>query len=379
MPASFPQTTRHFIVKQDDVDYVYADDINALQDEVFAIESVFGLLPQGDEATVADRLALIETTTLRLTGTQTVAGAKTFSDPVTFAGGWLVSDLVALGLSGNMAAQIGAATDINLAFDHTGVQARNNGGTAPLRLNPLGGLVHVGGDGLTSDGDVEVAGALTAAGLVTLLADLVADGDVTAAGTGTFNFLVTPRGTIGPRGTNQVGGYLGFQGTDGINNFGYAIRQNGDAIELVDGGRGAYSNPATPAMMTLSSSGGYAFDKPLNPTTRAEVGGTSSVDFNSLASALHGAWVAVSGPYYLMDAAGVVHIEGAVESGTGLILTIPAHVRPRHPFYLTCTGPSANDFHVHFDTDGTVTALDYPGSSTANLYLHTSYWVGGGE
>jgi hypothetical protein len=43
------------------------------------------------------------------------------------------------------ALMIGASTTVNLAFDRTSIQARNNGAAADLKLQPLGGNVLVGG------------------------------------------------------------------------------------------------------------------------------------------------------------------------------------------------------------------------------------------
>ena len=73
---SFPTSVATFTDKFDLIDVVFADQINSLQREVTAIESVLGTLPAGTAASVRDRIAAIESSVTdinnRFTATKTV-------------------------------------------------------------------------------------------------------------------------------------------------------------------------------------------------------------------------------------------------------------------------------------------------------------------
>jgi hypothetical protein len=58
--------------------------------------------------------------------------------------------------------QIGFSTSTNMAFNNSGVQARNNGAASTLNLNPLGGSVAVGAGGLAVSGNGAFSGTLSA-------------------------------------------------------------------------------------------------------------------------------------------------------------------------------------------------------------------------
>jgi len=60
MAADYPNAIKTFTVKQDGVDDVMADHVNALQDEITAIETELGTNPKGDKADVKTRLDDIE-------------------------------------------------------------------------------------------------------------------------------------------------------------------------------------------------------------------------------------------------------------------------------------------------------------------------------
>lgn len=60
--------------------------------------------------------------------------------------------LATLGNNGFL--QVGSSGGLNIVQDYTNIQARNNGATATLNLNSLGGLVQVGAGGLSANGTV---------------------------------------------------------------------------------------------------------------------------------------------------------------------------------------------------------------------------------
>jgi hypothetical protein len=60
MAASYPGAVKTYTDKTDNVDTVYADDVNALQDEVTAVETELGVDPAGTFDTVVLRLDDIE-------------------------------------------------------------------------------------------------------------------------------------------------------------------------------------------------------------------------------------------------------------------------------------------------------------------------------
>ncbi len=78
MSASYPNAIKTFTVKQDGVDDVMADHVNALQYEITAIETELGTNPKGDKADVKTRLDAIENSIDDLAGvnrtTETVKG-----------------------------------------------------------------------------------------------------------------------------------------------------------------------------------------------------------------------------------------------------------------------------------------------------------------
>lgn len=78
MAADYPNAIKTFTVKQDGVDDVMADHVNALQYEITAIETELGTNPKGDKADVKTRLDAIENSIDDLAGvnrtTETVKG-----------------------------------------------------------------------------------------------------------------------------------------------------------------------------------------------------------------------------------------------------------------------------------------------------------------
>jgi hypothetical protein len=100
--------------------------------------------PVGGDLWVANN-----TLKFRAAGTYTVAArnmVQTFTSRQTFNSGAVMADTVPIGLTGYGAVQVGTAADVNLVFDGTGLQARNNGVAADLHLQPLGGQLLVGGN-----------------------------------------------------------------------------------------------------------------------------------------------------------------------------------------------------------------------------------------
>ena len=61
MTASYPNSIKSFTTKTDDVDYVMAEHVNSLQDEVTAIETELGSGTSGAYATVRQRFEALET------------------------------------------------------------------------------------------------------------------------------------------------------------------------------------------------------------------------------------------------------------------------------------------------------------------------------
>lgn len=59
--AVFPGAIRQFLTKHDQTDAVLAADVNSLQDEMTAVQTVLGTQPQGVAATVGARAAALET------------------------------------------------------------------------------------------------------------------------------------------------------------------------------------------------------------------------------------------------------------------------------------------------------------------------------
>lgn len=75
---------------------------------------------------------------------------------------------------------------------------------------------------------------------------------------------------------------------------------------------------------------------------------------------------------FLKDAAGVVHIEGVVDSGSGTIFTLPAGYRPSAKLLIDARGNSGVGY-LEIDTDGTV---DYVAGGTTWFTIHCSFYTG---
>lgn len=168
--ATYPGTVKVFTTKADQVDTLLAAHVNVLQDEVTAIETTLGTNPQGNVATVALRLSALETGSVSLTADNAVSGNKTFAGLTTFTGNTRAS---ATGTLGTIAAtthpfQVGVDGAANLAVDAARIQARNNGASADLLLNPYGGNAYVGAGKVwtqTNDGAASGLDADTVDGL----------------------------------------------------------------------------------------------------------------------------------------------------------------------------------------------------------------------
>lgn len=61
MPASYPAAVKSFTTKADNVDTIFADHVNDLQDEMVAVQNELGTDPAGGFATVKARIADLET------------------------------------------------------------------------------------------------------------------------------------------------------------------------------------------------------------------------------------------------------------------------------------------------------------------------------
>lgn len=144
MPT-YPGTVKSFTSKVDQIDTVFAAHVNALQDEVTAIETILGPNPQGAATTVAARLSGLETGTVGIANPQTVTGAKTFSGPAVFGGTLRAGAGTMTGIgSTTHGFQIGADSSANFAFSGGFMQARNNGTPVDLTVQPYGGRLLVG-------------------------------------------------------------------------------------------------------------------------------------------------------------------------------------------------------------------------------------------
>lgn len=109
---------------------------------------------QGNAGSETDRMVLGNAGLLTLNNGLTVNGAFT-----SIQGGALAT------LANNGYAQIGGSSGLNVVFDYSQIQARNNGAATTLNLNPLGGLVQAGSGGVTSSGAI-TGGTVTSTGQV---------------------------------------------------------------------------------------------------------------------------------------------------------------------------------------------------------------------
>jgi hypothetical protein len=136
-----------------------------------------------------------------ITGSSVSAPEATFTD----------ATAITLGNYGSTALSLGTAGANNLGFDATSVQARNNGATSPLKVNPLGGNVVFG----TASNPVTIGGGtISANGSIsaTLISTNGAtNNSLTTAVTGQFtsataltlgNATSTPLNVGTPTGTN---------------------------------------------------------------------------------------------------------------------------------------------------------------------------------
>jgi hypothetical protein len=76
MAASYPTGLKTFLTKQNFIDDIEASHVNDLQAEVVAIETVLGLLPQGDYASVRARLDSLDGAWTSWTPTWTSSGTN---------------------------------------------------------------------------------------------------------------------------------------------------------------------------------------------------------------------------------------------------------------------------------------------------------------
>jgi hypothetical protein len=109
--------------------------------------------------------------------------ATIFNSGLTWTGTILNSNATsAMTLAGSPQIQIGPSSGNNFAVDRFGIQARNNGGTATLNLNLLGGATNVGGNLVVTG----TASASNLSGTNTGDQTITLTGDVTGSGTGSF-------------------------------------------------------------------------------------------------------------------------------------------------------------------------------------------------
>lgn len=151
--ATYPGTVKVFDNKNDQIDTVFAADVNSLQGEVVAIQSVLGLSPQGSAASVAARLDALTGTGVTLVGDQTIGGNKTFTGATVFTGtarAENTGELTSLAATTNPW-QVGSYALNNIAMDRQRIQARNNGAVADLLLQPYGGTAYVGAGKIWTD------------------------------------------------------------------------------------------------------------------------------------------------------------------------------------------------------------------------------------
>jgi len=136
------------------------------------------------------------------------------------------------------------------------------------------------------------------------------------------------------------------------------------AFEIVDANP---SDPSQPAMMSLDTLGNLSVYSAWQPIK----------DWTTLTP--QGSWVAIgSGPRYMKDAAGVVRLSGAASQGNGNnVVKLPSQYAPTKPSYWVASTPGNDSFHMEVDTTGQVMVFDYPSSSSHELYLDHSWWVGG--
>lgn len=98
---------------------------------------------QGNAGAEVDRMTISAAGALTLSNGLTVNGAAT-----SIQGGALAT------LANNGFQQIGTSAGLNVVYDFTQIQARNNGAATTLNINSLGGLVQIGAGGLSVDGVV---------------------------------------------------------------------------------------------------------------------------------------------------------------------------------------------------------------------------------
>lgn len=143
--ASYPANFASFGLDEvDNLDTVFANHVNLLRAEIAAMQRTMGVNPQASSDTVSGRIAAVDSSTVHITGAETVIGAKSFNGGLSATSVHIPAPEPTTSAA-QSSLQLGLITGPNLAVGNSGLNARNNGSPATLALNPGGGLVTTAG------------------------------------------------------------------------------------------------------------------------------------------------------------------------------------------------------------------------------------------